>query len=108
MAKVFHVHVSFWARWNALCFFRAASNCWSIPGFGVWKKMRHRLLAFCALIACVLDPAAAPPAWAIHEPTQREATTKLMIGIRIAHSWGRYSRSAPLYSRCATLSKNGL
>src|SRR5882762_6023978 len=88
IAKVFQVQVSFWLPWNALCFFRAASNCWVIPGFGVWKKMRHTLLAFCALMACVFEPVAGVPVCATHVATKRETTTKVFIGIRIARSWG--------------------
>src|SRR5882724_10172329 len=50
--------------------------------------MRHTLLAFCALMACVFDPVAGVPVCATHVATKRETTTKVFIGIRIARSWG--------------------
>src|SRR5882724_5421150 len=50
--------------------------------------MRHTLLAFCALMACVFDPVAGVPVCATHVATKRETTTKVFVGIRIARSWG--------------------
>src|SRR4051812_40937541 len=105
ISKVAHVQVSFWLPWKALCFFRADSNCWVMPGLGVWKKMRQTLFAFCAFTAWVFEPTAAPLC-AAPVATKREATIRVVIGIRIARPSGEMSRGAQLYAVYRTLSKD--
>src|SRR5436305_11851560 len=48
--------------------------------------MRQTLLAFCALISCVFDPAL-EPVCAKDEATQKQLTTKHTVLIRMACSW---------------------